>query len=113
MYIEIILSVLTIVFLLLLFEVVKMRKMMERIDERISPEEIDEDTLYKKVVEFVKEERMASASQLQRKFQIGYARAARLLDSMEEDNIIGPADGARPREVYMIDDDMPMGNVNE
>jgi len=42
----------------------------------------------------------ASASLLQRRLRVGYARAARLLDVLEERGIIGPADGAKPREVY-------------
>lgn len=100
MYIEIILFVITIIFLFLLIEVVKIRKMMMRIDKRISPEEIDEDKLYKKAVEFIKEERVASATRLQRKFKIGYARAARLLDLIEDDGLIGPANRDKPREVY-------------
>ena len=53
---------------------IKMRKMMGRIDKRTSPEEVGEDTLYKKVVEFVKEERVASASRLQRKFKEEFAQ---------------------------------------
>jgi DNA segregation ATPase FtsK/SpoIIIE, S-DNA-T family len=43
----------------------------------------------------------ASASLLQRRLRIGYARAARLLDLMEEGGIIGFANGAKPREVYV------------
>ncbi len=42
----------------------------------------------------------ASASLLQRRLRVGYARAARLLDILEERGIIGPGDGAKPREVY-------------
>ncbi len=42
----------------------------------------------------------ASASFLQRRLRVGYARAARLLDLLEEEGTIGPADGAKPREVY-------------
>jgi S-DNA-T family DNA segregation ATPase FtsK/SpoIIIE len=42
----------------------------------------------------------ASASLLQRRLRVGYARAARLLDILEEKNVIGPGDGAKPREVY-------------
>ena len=42
----------------------------------------------------------ASASFLQRRLKVGYARAARLLDLLEEQGIIGPGDGAKPREVY-------------
>ena len=42
----------------------------------------------------------ASASLLQRRMKVGYARAARLLDEMEDAGIVGPADGAKPREVF-------------
>ena len=42
----------------------------------------------------------ASASLLQRRMKVGYARAARLLDEMEEAGIVGPADGAKPRELF-------------
>ncbi|KKU80428.1 MAG: cell division FtsK/SpoIIIE, partial [Parcubacteria group bacterium GW2011_GWA1_47_8] len=41
----------------------------------------------------------ASTSYLQRRLKVGYARAARLIDMLEERNIIGPGDGAKPREV--------------
>lgn len=47
----------------------------------------------------------ASASLLQRRLRVGYARAARLLDLLEEQNIIGPGDGAKPREVYAVSDE--------
>ncbi len=43
----------------------------------------------------------ASASLLQRRLKLGYARAARLIDMLEEEGVIGPADGAKPREVYL------------
>ncbi|KKS76780.1 MAG: cell division protein, partial [Parcubacteria group bacterium GW2011_GWB1_42_9] len=42
----------------------------------------------------------ASASYLQRKLKVGYARAARLLDMLEERGVIGPGDGAKAREIY-------------
>ncbi len=60
----------------------------------------DEDLLYDDAVEVVKNAGKASASLLQRRLRIGYARAARLLDIMEDKGIVGPADGAKPREVY-------------
>jgi len=59
-----------------------------------------EDPLYESARQVVVEAGRASASLLQRRLQIGYARAARLIDMLEERGIIGPADGAKPREIY-------------
>ncbi|MFQ5541101.1 MAG: DNA translocase FtsK, partial [Candidatus Paceibacteria bacterium] len=53
----------------------------------------------------VEEAGKASTSFLQRKLRIGYARAARLMDILEENGIIGPADGAKPREVFSAAED--------
>lgn len=58
------------------------------------------DERYEEAKQVVLEAKKASASLLQRRLKIGYARAARLLDLLEEQGVIGPADGARPREVY-------------
>ena len=63
------------------------------------------DSLYDEVVEFVKAQQKASTSLLQRRFGIGYNRAARLIDTLEDRGIIGPANGAKPREVYLKDDE--------
>ena len=60
----------------------------------------DDDDLYTDAVETVIAAKKASASLLQRRLKVGYARAARLLDLMEERGVIGPGDGAKPREVY-------------
>ena len=59
-----------------------------------------EDELYNEASETVAAAGKASASLLQRRLRIGYARAARLLDILEDNGVIGPADGAKPREVY-------------
>lgn len=59
----------------------------------------EEDDLYESAKQAVHEAGRASTSYLQRKLRIGYARAARLMDILEERGVIGPADGARPREV--------------
>ena len=65
----------------------------------------ENDPVYEEAKQLVLEYRKASASFLQRKLRIGYARAARILDILEEKGIVGPADGAKPREVfYDIDD---------
>lgn len=60
----------------------------------------DDDPLYGEARELVIQAGKASASYLQRRLRVGYARAARLLDLMEAKGIIGPADGAKPREVF-------------
>ena len=60
--------------------------------------EVD-DELYQDAVRVVCEMGRASTSTLQRRLRIGYGRAARLIDLMEKDGIVGPADGAKPREV--------------
>jgi len=63
--------------------------------------EAGEDPLYEEAKRVVIEARKASASLLQRKLRIGYARAARLIDIMEERGVVGPGEGAKPREVYI------------
>lgn len=59
------------------------------------------DDMFNDAVRVVVDTRKASTSLLQRKLRIGYARAARIIEEMEEQGIIGPADGARPREVLI------------
>jgi len=60
----------------------------------------DDDPLFAEVKKIVLETKKASASFLQRRLRIGYSRAARLIDMLEERGIVGPADGAKPRDVY-------------
>ncbi len=60
----------------------------------------DDDELYEEALEVVRSAKKASASLLQRRLKVGYARAARLLDIMEAHGVIGPGEGAKPREVY-------------
>ena len=67
---------------------------------RDAPEEYD-DPLYNEIVEFVITTGKASASLLQRRFRLGYNRAARCIDLLEERGIIGPANGSKPREVLV------------
>lgn len=57
------------------------------------------DELYDKAVELVLEKGQASTSMVQRVFRIGYNRAARIIEQMERDGIVGPMDGVKPREV--------------
>jgi S-DNA-T family DNA segregation ATPase FtsK/SpoIIIE len=66
------------------------------------PEEggVEHDPMFEKALEFVLATKHASASMLQRKFKLGYTRAARMIDLMEEGGYIGPNDGKKPREVF-------------
>lgn len=61
----------------------------------------EDDDLYNDVVEFIAKTKKASTSSLQRRFGIGYNRAARLIDTLEENGLIGPSNGSKPREVYV------------
>ncbi len=76
-----------------------------------------DDAMFKDAVNCVIESGKASASLLQRRLRVGYARAARLIEDMEEQGIIGPADGARPRDVLVSSMDDVFGGgeqaVNE
>lgn len=63
-------------------------------------EDGDDDELLTEAILLVRSAKKASASLLQRRLKVGYARAARLLDIMEEKGLIGPGEGAKPREVY-------------
>lgn len=66
----------------------------------------EEDELLKDAIETVVRAGQASVSMLQRRFRIGYNRAARLVEEMEDRNIIGPADGSRPRKVLMTEEQL-------
>jgi S-DNA-T family DNA segregation ATPase FtsK/SpoIIIE len=67
-------------------------------------EDDDADQLLQQAVDIVRRSDKASASLLQRRLRIGYARAARILDQMEDRGIVGPADGSRFREVMVTSD---------
>jgi len=60
-----------------------------------------DDDMFEAAVEVVMQRGRASASDLQRRLRVGYSRAARLMDMLEERGVIGPPDGARPREVLI------------
>ena len=72
-------------------------------DEIEDSELLDElsDELYDQALATVADMRTVSISMLQRKMRIGYNRAARMIERMERDGVVGPADGAKPREVLL------------
>jgi len=72
-----------------------------RAGESAVEEEDDYDELYDKAVALITETRQASISNLQRRMRIGYNRAARMIERMERDGVVGQSDGAKPREVLV------------
>lgn len=87
-------------------------------DEKLAPKELTEsveeveDELYEEAVQFIIEMQSASVSMLQRRFRIGYNRAARLIDAMEEHGIVGPYEGNRPRDVLVEKSDDEQEEMN-
>lgn len=82
------------------------RELEEEKGHFVSGVSAGEDPLYEQAKRVVMEAGKASASLLQRRLQIGYARAARILDILEERGVIGPQDGAKPRKVYLKDNNV-------
>ncbi|MBB1078529.1 DNA translocase FtsK [Limosilactobacillus sp. STM2_1] len=76
-------------------------------DNEIEQEEQaeEEDELFPEALNFVIDQQKASTSLIQRRFRIGYNRAARIIDDMEQRGFIGPANGSKPREVYKQKDE--------
>lgn len=71
-------------------------------------QDVDDD-MWRDAIQVVIEGKKASTSLLQRRLRIGYGRAARLIETMEEQGIVGPADGSRPREVLVSSLDEVLG----
>lgn len=69
-------------------------------EEEEGDEDIELDEKYEKAVELVIQTRQASISMIQRKLRVGYNRAARMIEAMEKQGIVGPSDGIRHREVF-------------
>ena len=66
----------------------------------VEEEQEDEDELFPEALKFVVAEQKASTSLIQRRFRIGYNRAARIIDDLEQRGYVGPANGSKPREVF-------------
>jgi len=78
--------------------------MHEKLQSPVTPEEevTDEDEeLVEKCLEIIRQEKRASTSLLQRRLRLGYTRAARIVDILEQRGILGPGEGAKPREILV------------
>ena len=76
---------------------------LEPINERVDDEESEYDEKYDEAVALVAHTGQASISMLQRRLRVGYNRAARMIEVMEKEGVVGPADGVKPREVLVRD----------
>ena len=65
--------------------------------------EISYDPMFREIANFVVQHQQGSTSYIQRRFTIGYTRAARIMDQLESAGIVGPVDGGKPREVLVYD----------
>ena len=78
--------------------------MHERMESTAAPnEEVTEEDeeLVEKCLEIIRQEKRASTSLLQRRLRLGYTRAARIVDILEQRGILGPGEGAKPREILV------------
>ncbi|MEW6102758.1 MAG: DNA translocase FtsK [bacterium] len=71
----------------------------EEIKEAVDEDEEIDDSLYEQAISIVEDAGYGSTSMIQRKLKIGYNRAARLIERMEEEGIVSPSDGSKPRKV--------------
>ena len=89
----------------------ELKNAIENADKRTSKEPQDE--LTEDAIAFIFKSKQASVSMLQRRFRIGYNRAARIIDEIEEKGIIGPSDGSRPRQLLISEDEYYGGSESE
>jgi len=89
----------------------ELKNAIENADKRTSKEPQDE--LTEDAIAFIFKSKQASVSMLQRRFRIGYNRAARIIDEIEEKGIIGPSDGSRPRQLLISEEEYYGGYESE
>jgi S-DNA-T family DNA segregation ATPase FtsK/SpoIIIE len=83
------------------------------LDETEKKQEVQQDELLEKAIHLVLETRQASSSSLQRRFRIGYTRAARLIDTMEEMHIVGASSGSKGRDILMTSEQVTAAYFNK
>ena len=81
-------------------------EIIETISRPVAVKDNDVDEFLEEAIDFVVSNNQGSASMLQRKFKIGFNRAARLIDSREERGIVGPSEGSKPRKVLITKEEL-------
>jgi len=74
---------------------------ISEVQKKGSFKKFDKDEVYEEAVKLILESRQASVSVLQRRLGLGYTRAARLIDMMEDEGIVGPYQGSKPRDLLI------------
>ena len=87
-------------------------KVESKIEQAIEDKKVkidnEKDPLFKEAVELVVNDEQASISYIQRKLKVGYSRAGRIVDQMEEMGIIGPHEGSKPRKLLKTKEELDM-----
>jgi S-DNA-T family DNA segregation ATPase FtsK/SpoIIIE len=73
----------------------------------------EKDELYDEAVRIIMESNQASVSILQRRLRLGYTRAARIIDMMEQEGLIGPFEGSKPRKILVDREDWLKDSINQ
>ncbi|UCC47802.1 MAG: DNA translocase FtsK, partial [Gemmatimonadota bacterium] len=89
-----------------ILEVVRQRELEEAELDLVDEAAIDRDPLFRRAAEVVIQHQQGSTSLLQRRLRIGYGRAARIVDQLEQAGIVGPSEGSKPREVLITLQDL-------
>ena len=84
----------------------KAAQIRQAMEEHLAEDGPEEDAMLSEAIRVVVENGMASTSLLQRKLKLGYARAARIVDEMEQRGVVGPYKGAKPRDVLITMDQL-------
>jgi len=79
---------------------------IDKVSQSTNEDAGNDDDFLAEAIEVVVKAQQASVSMIQRRFRVGYNRAARMIDMMEDRGIIGPADGSRPRQVLMSEEEL-------
>lgn len=80
-------------------------EIIEEIENVSDVKKIDADPLFMEALKLILYDEQASISYLQRKLSIGYSRAARIVDTMEEQGFVGPSKGSKPRDIYITEEE--------
>jgi S-DNA-T family DNA segregation ATPase FtsK/SpoIIIE len=78
-----------------------MHEKLESTDAPVEDVTDEDEELVEKCLEIIRQEKRASTSLLQRRLRLGYTRAARIVDILEQRGILGPGEGAKPREILV------------